>query len=340
MARRGTVLDEGFLEQELPVLRRAPLLAMVCTICLEPSLAHGEAYPNRHVTIINQTAAGSGPDVILRILGERLTGLWGQQVAVVNRQGAAGLVAAQEAAKAQPDGYTLYMPTSTAVVVLLATKPKLPVDFARDFVAVGLVGETPMAIAVSAKLGINSLAELIAAAKAKPGDLLYAANNRGSFPHLAGEYFSKRADIRMTFVPYSGAPAALHDVLGGRVPIIIESLAALSGTAQDGSIKVLGITSPTRLANFPDLPTVGETLPGFAVTAWFAMLAPSGTPESIVRKVAGDLQTVLSERATQRRFEALGVYPRLSSPSETADFIRREQQLWTPVIREAGLMTP
>ena len=320
-------------------MKYAALLTTVGAISLVPG-SEAQDYPSRHVTVINQTAAGSGPDVISRILGDRLGRKWGQQVVTLNRQGAAGLVAAQAAAAAQADGYTLYMPTSTALVILPEANRTMTVDFARDFVALGLVGETPMAIAVSVKLGMNTLAQLISAAKAKPGDMLYAANNRGSVPHLVGAYLSRQAGISLTFVPQSGAPSALNEVLGGRIPIIIESPSALSGAIQDGAIKVLAITSPERLLNFPDIPTVAETIPGFVITAWFALLAPAGTPEPIVRKVAADLQAVLGEREVQEKFQALGVYARSMSPAATKQFIRREREIWRPVIKEAGLAAP
>jgi tripartite-type tricarboxylate transporter receptor subunit TctC len=229
------------------------------------------------------------------------------------------------------------MPTSTAVVILPETNPRMTVDFQRDFVPIGLVGETPMAIAVSSRLGITSLAQLIAAAKAQPGELLYAGNNRGSVPHLAGAYLSQRAGIKLTFVPYAGASAALHDVLGGRVPIMIESVSALAGAVQDGSIKLLAVTSLSRLPSFPDVPTVAETIPGFAVSAWFALLAPAGTADTIIRRVASDLTAALGEETLRQRLEKLGVYARAMSPNETGLFMRREREDWKAVIKEAGL---
>jgi tripartite-type tricarboxylate transporter receptor subunit TctC len=141
----------------------------------------------------------------------------------------------------------------------------------------------------------------------------------------------------MTFVPYVGAPAALQDVLGGRVPIIVESVSALAGAVQDGSIRLLAVTSSGRLPAFPDVPTVAETIPGFLVSGWFAMLAPTGTPEEIVQKVAADLSIALGEPELRQKFEALGVYARTMSPADTALFMRREREHWKPVIREAGL---
>lgn len=316
------------------------LSTMASVLLIASGTAQAQQYPSRYVTIINQTAAGSGPDVILRILSERLSRSWGQQIAVLNRQGAAGLIAAQAAAAAPPDGYTLYMPTSTALVILPEANPRMSVDFARDFVPIGLVGETPMAIAVSPTLGINSLAELIATAKKRPGEMLYAANNRGSVPHLAGAYLSRQAGISLAFAPYPGAPAALNDVLGGRIPIIIESLSALAGAAEDGSIKLLAVTSPRRLANYPELPAVSETIPEFVVTAWFALMAPAGTPDGIVQKVSMDLRSVLNEAELRQKFETLGVYARILPPADTGQFIHREREVWKPIIREAGLSAP
>jgi tripartite-type tricarboxylate transporter receptor subunit TctC len=313
------------------------LCSAVAAICVAGSVAVAETYPSRYVSVIIQTAPGSGPDVIARIVADRLSQRWGQQVTILNRNGAAGLIAAQAAAAAQPDGYTLYLPTSTALVILPVTQPKMPVNFERDFAPIGLISESPMLIAVAPALGVNSLAELIALAKRRPGDILYAANNRGSFPHLAGEFFRSRAGIDLTFVPYPGAAAGLKDVMGGHISMIVEGPAALGAALQTGSIKGLAVTSVTRLRDFPDVPTVAETIPGFRIVAWFALMARAGTPAHIVHKISQDLQSVLKEPAVMERFAKLGVYPRLASPAETAEFIRSEQEALKPVIKDAGL---
>jgi tripartite-type tricarboxylate transporter receptor subunit TctC len=301
------------------------------------SIAAAETFPSRYVSVIIQTAPGSGPDVVARIIADRLAHRWSQQVVILNRNGAAGLVAAQAAAAAQPDGYTLYMPTSTALVILPVTQPKMPVNFEKDFVPIGLISESPMIIAVSPTLGANTLEEFIALAKQRPGQLLYAANNRGSFPHLAGEFFRSRAGIDLTFVPYPGAAAGLQDVLGGRVSAIIEGPSALGGAIRQGSLKALAVTSETRLREFPELPTAAETIPEFHVVAWLALMVRTGTPHEIVHKVAQDLRAILEEPALIEKFATLGVYPRPTSPAETAEFIRREQEAWKPIIKDAGL---
>jgi tripartite-type tricarboxylate transporter receptor subunit TctC len=314
----------------------------LCLVGFAVTLASGaaakeDAYPSRHVSIIIQTAPGSGPDVIARIVADRLTQSWRQQVAIINRNGAAGLVAAQAAASAPADGYTLYMPTSTALVILPETQPKLPLAFDRDFVPIGLVSQSPMIIAVPPTLGVETLGQFIALAKKRPGDITYAANNRGSFPHLAGEFFRHRAGIDLTFVPYPGAAAALRDVMGKTISMIIEGPAALSGALQGGAIKALGVTSTIRLPSLPEVPTVAETIPDFRVVAWLALMARTGTPSSIVQKVSLDLQAILTQSDVRDKFEALGVYPASKSPDEAAEFIRSEQRLWKPVIKEAGL---
>jgi tripartite-type tricarboxylate transporter receptor subunit TctC len=183
------------------------------------------------------------------------------------------------------------------------------------------------------------LPELIARAKERPGEILYTANTRGSLPHLAGELLRLRSGIDFTFVPYPGAPQGLQDVVGGRIPMIVNSLGALSGSLKGGSVKALAVTSSRRLPNMPDLPTVAETLPGYEATGWFVMVAPAGTPDDIVRKVRQDLRTALEQPELKQRLEALAVYTRTMAPAELDAYIRGEQELWKPVIRQIGLAT-
>ena len=206
----------------------------------------------------------------------------------------------------------------------------------RDFVRIGFIGEQPMVFAVAPALGINSLPELIARAKAKPGEILYAANLRGSLPHLSVELLRRRTGIDLTFVPYPGAAGGLQDIMGGRISMIAESLPPLAGAIQSGVIKPLAIASEKRLPNFPDLPTVAESSPRFAAMGWFVLLAPAGMPDAIVRKVNRDLAKVLEQPDFQKRFQDLGTFVRPLSPMETTEFIRSEQQLWRPLVRQLG----
>lgn len=322
-----------------------PQVAMRCLVCLAALVCTGTAtpaqandYPARPVSIITQTPAGSGPDVIARIVADRLAQLWGQPVTIVSRPGAAGLLATQVAAAARADGYTLFMPTVSGMVISPEIQPKFPIDFEKAFAPVGIVGETPMTIAVASVLGVSSLPELIALAKKRPGEIMFAGNNRGAFPHLTGELLKSRAEIDLRFIPYPGAAAALRDALGGRISVMIESPSAIPGAFQAGSeLKAVAVTAPKRLSTFPDVPTVSETLPGFVAVGWFALLTPAGTPDEVVGKVSRDLNAVFRQPAVIRRFEELGALVRPMSRHETAQFIRRERDMWRPVIKGAGL---
>ena len=259
---------------------------------------------------------------------------------VVNRPGGGGVIAAQAAAVAPSDGHTLYLPIASTFVVLPETQAKMPLDLARDLVPIGMLGEQPMVIAVNPALGINTLAELIARAKGRPGEILFGAA-RGTLPHLMGEMLRRRVGLDLTFIP-SPSARAMQDTIGGTIHVFIESMAGLSGPIQGGSLKALAVASSSRLPDFPDLPTVEEAVPGiggFEARGWFALMAPARTPDAIVQKVNRDLRTVLGEPEVKRKFAALGTYPRPMSPEETAAFIRSEQDLWRPVVKQLDLVS-
>src|SRR5262245_47905498 len=299
--------------------------------------AQADHYPEKPVTIIASLTAGSGPDVVARIVAERLAQTWGRQVLITNQAGAGGLVATRMAAAAAPDGYTLYMAASSAFTVLPEIQAKLPFNLDRDFMQIGFVSEQPMVVAATSSLAVESLTGLIGLARRRPGDILHSANTRGSLPHLTGELLRRRAGIDMTFVPYPGSPQALQDAMAGRVPVMVNGLSALSSAISSGSIKALAVASARRLPNLPDLPTVAETLPDFEANGWFVMLAPAGTPAPVADRVRNDLRTVLEQADVRARLQTLGVYTRSMSESELAAFIRKEQDLWRPVVRQVGL---
>ena len=299
--------------------------------------ARGETYPNRPIKLVTQGAAGSGPDVIGRIVTDHLGRLWGQQIVIINQPGAGGSAAARMAAAAAPDGYTLYMAATSTFLVMPEIFPSLPIDLDRDFVRIGLMGEQPMIFAVAPSLGVATLPELVALSKKRPGELLYAANARGTFPHLTVERLRKETGADLTFVPYPGATAGLQDLMGGRISMIVESIGALSGAMQGGSVKTLAVASNKRLPNFPDLPAAAETIPGLEAMGWFALLAPAGTPEPIVHQVNKDLLTVLELPELRKSFQDLGTFVRPMSPAETTQFIRNEQQVWRPIVRSLNL---
>jgi tripartite-type tricarboxylate transporter receptor subunit TctC len=299
--------------------------------------AQAQNWPSKPVKVIMATAAGSAPDVTARIVTDRLAQIWGQQILILNRPGAGGLIALQGLATAERDNHTLYMPSSSSLVVLPETNSKLPLDFERDLVPIGLIGESPFMIVAGTAVGVSTLPELIALAKNKPGELTYAGNFRGSLPNMTGEMFASQAGIKLTFVPYPGAPPALQDVIGGRVSLMVEGIGAFTGALQGNAVKPLAITSPSRLPNWPDLPTAAETLPGYQSRGWTALLAPSGMPDDVVRKVNADLRTVLDIPEVRSRLETSATYVRHLSPAETRTYIRAEQQAWRPVVKQFGV---
>ena len=321
-------------------LHRRQFLHLAAGVAAFPAVARKERaqaqdYPARPVRIITHSAAGGAPDALLRIVADRLSQKWGKQVVVLNRPGAGGAVAARAAAAATADGYTLYMPASSAFVTLPGLQANLPLELPRDFVPVGFVASQPFLLSVVSSLGVKTLPQFIALAKQKPGEFSYAATGRGTLTHLTGEALQQRAGIKLNMVPYLGGTAqALSDVSSGRVAMVIDGYLALAGALQAGSIRALAIGSTKRLSDFPDLPTTGEALPGFSPIAWLAFVAPVGTPYSIVHKVSDDLREAVLDPATRTKLETTGNYPNPMSPSELLAFIKAEQTTWKPVLEE------
>jgi tripartite-type tricarboxylate transporter receptor subunit TctC len=313
--------------------RRTALQLGLLTLALNSRAIAGRPYPSKPVKIISQAPAGNGPDVIARIAADRLSRLWGQQTLVINRPGAGGLLAAQAAVSAEPDGYTLYQAITSSMLILPVTQ-SLPFDMQRDFVPIGLMGEQPFLVAVAPALGVSTLEELIALAKRQPGKILAASATRGSMPHLAAELFCARAGIDITLVPHPSTTQGVQEVMGGRISVIFESLAGLKGFVDDGSVRPLAVTSLTRLRNLPDVPTVAERVPDYAASGWFALMAPLHTPDAIVQMINHDLAAVLAEPELKQKFENLGTYARPLSSAETAEFIRAEQTIWQPLARK------
>src|SRR5712691_3661395 len=306
------------------------LLAISATAALP---ARAQDYPTRPVKIITDSGPGSAVDVILRIIADRLTEVWGQQVLAVNQPGGGGAIATRIAAGAAPDGYTLFIPALSTFVAPPGAAANLPIEVPRDFAPVGFLGGGPMFITAAPALGVTTLAQLIALAKQRPGEIAYGTNGRGRLTHLTGELLQSRTGIELLMVPYSGGTAqVLNDVMGGRIPLVIEAYSGIAGAIQNGTVTPLAVASPERLPSFPDLPTAAETMPGFAASGWQAMVAPVGTPEGIVRKVSDDLSRELRDPEIRNRLATLGRYERLMSPSETTAFIHAEQQMWKPVL--------
>jgi tripartite-type tricarboxylate transporter receptor subunit TctC len=298
--------------------------------------ARAQSFPSGPVKIVTSVGPGSSPDVCARVLADYLTRLWGQQVIVLNQPGGAGAVAIKAVAPAAPDGHTLYMSLATNFIALPELQTNFPVDVLRDFVPVGYVGDHPMVIAAGRELGVTTLPELIALAKKRKGELNIASGNRGSILHLTGEWLRTAAGIEVTLVHYPNSPPAITDILGGRVHAMIDAVAAMRGAIEGGQLKALAVATKTRLPNFPNLPTVAETIPGFEAGGWLALMAPPGTPAPLARKISDDLRGVLAQPEFQKRYEDLGTYIRPTTPEELVTFIREQQRIWGLVIAETA----
>jgi tripartite-type tricarboxylate transporter receptor subunit TctC len=300
------------------------------------SVAHAQAgtYPDKPVTIISDAGAGASPDVAMRIVADGLGKMWGQNAVVVNHPGANGSIAARAASEATGDGYTLYSPALSTFVALPTVAPNLPVKLPRDFLAIGFIAEQPMFLAVDPASGITTLPQLVDRAKKAPGTLSIAVSGVGRMTHLTGLLLQQKAAIKLIPVPYTGGPsAALADVAGGRVTMIIEGYPGIIGAVNAGQVKLIAVASPQRLPEFPDLPTVAETIPGFAAAGWLILAAPVGTPAPIISKVSADVAKVVGDPAVKKKLSATGSYTHAMTQDETQAFVAKQQETWLPVLQ-------
>jgi tripartite-type tricarboxylate transporter receptor subunit TctC len=320
------------------------LFGIICLLMLPlaVSVAHAQAgkYPDRPVTIISDAAAGSAPDAVARFVADGLGKIWGQQVIVVNHPGANGSIGAHAASEAAADGYTLYHPTLSTFVALPTVAPNLPVKVPRDFLPIGFSADQPMFIGVSPTLGVTTLPQLVALAKKDPDKISIAQTGVGRLTHLTGELLQQRAEIKLVSVPYTHGPAsAIGDVADGRVSTIIEGYSGIVGAVKAGQVKLIAVASPQRLLEFPDLPTVAETIPGFAASGWQALLAPLGTPAPIISKVSADMTKVVNDPDFKTKLATFGNYPHAMTPDEVTAFIAKEQEKWAPVVQKIAQQT-
>src|SRR5215469_1455353 len=303
-----------------------------CALALAGA-AQAQGFPTKPVAIICDAPAGSTPDVDTRFMAEGLGKIWGQQVITANHPGAGGSIGARAAAEAAPDGYTLYMPSLATFIAQPGAAPNLPLQLPRDFTAIGFTAANPMFFAVSPSLGITTLPELIALARKRPGEISYATTGIGRVTHLTGELLQMRADIKLLLVPYTGGPArAISDVTNGRVDFIIEGYSGIAGAIKSGLLKPIAVAAAERLSDFPDVPTVAETIADFAASGWQVMVAPVGTPDAIIQKVSVDLRKVVDDPEIKQKLGRLGSYTNHMTPAEALAYVQGEQATWRPVL--------
>jgi tripartite-type tricarboxylate transporter receptor subunit TctC len=299
--------------------------------------ANAQDFPSKPVKFVTGAAAGSSGDILARVLGEHLSSVWKQQVVVENRPGAGGAISSQATLASPPDGHTVFIAAGSYVTITPATTANLPYDVDKDFTPLAFVAEIPLVIAARSGAPFKTLAELVAYAKANPGKVNYAANTPGTFPNLATEYFSEKAGIKMTFVPYKGSAAALQDILGGRLELAVEGIGPYAAAIKAGQLVPLAVTSDRRDPTLPNVPAVAETLPGYSAVGFYAALAHAKTPDALSAKLSTDLRTALAQPAIAKRYAEMGMYVKPMSREEVTAFIRKEREIWAGVVKRTGV---
>jgi tripartite-type tricarboxylate transporter receptor subunit TctC len=318
-------------------LQRRHFLALATGAVALPTLqriARAADYPTRPVHLIVGFPAGSGPDIIARLAGQALSTRIGQEVVVDDRPGAGGNIGTEAAARASPDGYTLFLAVS-ANAINASLYSNLNFDFGRDLIPVGMIAMTPFVIAVNPSFPPKTLAELIAFAKANPGTVNMATSGVGSGSHVSGELFQMMAGIKLVHVPYRGN--YIPDLLGGQVPLAVSPMPQVIELVKDGRLRALGVTPATRSQMLPDVPSIGEVVTGYDASGWFGICAPKGTPGDVIAKLNAAITAGIADAKIRERLVALGAEPRAMTPDELGKFIAGEIAKWRKVIEFAAI---
>ena len=309
---------------------------MLCAASLE-HIAVAQSYPTKPVRLITPSSPGSGVDIVARFVGQKLSETTGQQFIVDNRAGAGANLGAEIAAKSAPDGYSLFLGTP-AHAINPSLYRRLAYDFVRDFAPVSQLTNGYYVLVVNPALPAKSVKELIALAKAKPGQINFASAGTGNATHLAGELFKSLAQVNIVHVPYKGTGPALTDVIGGQVQSMFSNLTAAMPHIKSGKLRALAVTGERRAQSAPDIPTVIESgVKGYSVTSWYGLLAPVGTPQAIIDKLNAETVKVMRLPDMKERLSSEGAEPSPSTPAEFAVFIKTEISKWEKVIKSAGL---
>jgi tripartite-type tricarboxylate transporter receptor subunit TctC len=301
-----------------------------------PAFAQSPAWPTRFVRLVVPFTPGGGIDSIGRILGARLSEMWGQQVVVENKPGAGGNIASEFVARAAPDGYTMYI-TAGGLAVNKFLFASINYDPVADFAPVTLICLFPNLVVVPVDSPLKSIADLVAAAKGNPGKVNFASPGYGSSPHMSGELFKYMAKVDITHVPYRGASPAYTDVIAGRVDLMFSVMASGLPLVQSGKLRALGVTTAKRVAVAPDVPPIAEVVPGYDTSSWFAFVVPAKTPPEIVRKMNADTVAALAEPPIKAKLDQLGVITIGSTPEALGAHLKAEMDKWGPVIKAAGI---
>ena len=318
-------------------MRTNKFLIMAGLLCAAPGVL-AQNYPAKAVRIIVPFAAGGAADTVTRVLSQKLTEIWNQQVIVDVRAGAGGNIGGELAAKAAPDGYTLFMTSGSIVTANQHIYKKMPFDPAKDLVAITNVASGPQVLVVTSTFPPKNVKEFIALAKARPGEITFGSAGFGTQTHLAAENFIFTTHIDVVHIPYKGEAPALIDVIAGQVQFATPNMAAALNFIQQGKLRALGVTSKQRSPQLPNVPAIAETLPGFENIGWFGLMVATGTPREIIDKIHRDAVKALESPDVKSRYDGLGMAPVGNSQAEFAKAIREETDRWARIVRERKLV--
>ena len=312
------------------------LFAMLPTAALSADAP--EAWPTKRITYVVPFAPGGNTDTLARIISEKLTGTLGQPVIVDNKPGAGGNIGSDFVAKAKPDGYTILGGTISSHAINSSIYPKMPYDATKDFEPITLIASSPLVLAVPANSPYKTAKDLLAAAKAKPGDLTFASAGTGTSPHLAGELLKPVAHVDVTHVPYKGSGPAVTDLIAGHVQFMFDTALIVGPHIKAGKLRPLAVTSSKRVKTLPDVPTLVEAgVPGYEIGSWQAIFAPAGTPKPIVQKLNTSIVGVLKMPDVQERLAGLGMDTVAGTPDELGQFQKAEVVKWSKIVKEANI---
>jgi tripartite-type tricarboxylate transporter receptor subunit TctC len=322
----------------MKLTRRQAMLGVggLAVLAGRPALAQG-AYPSRNIRMIVPYPPGGTTDLLGRLIADQIKAGLNAVVVVENKPGAGTTLGAEQVARSEPDGYTLLMATSTTLAINKTLYKKLPYDPIKDFAPIALVAGVPFALIINPGLPSKNLAEFIAYAKANPG-LAYGSAGNGSPQHLGAEMLKSAANIDIRHVPYRGSVPAMLDVIAGHIPFMVVDLQPALQQIKEGKVRVLGVTTPKRVAAAPDIPTIAESgLPGYELVAWQGVVAPAGTPRPVVDTLAAQIAKLLSDPATRERFAAIAIEPLPgSTPDSFAAYIKTEVDRWADIVKKSG----
>ncbi len=317
-------------------MARTYFLTLSC-LALAAFPAAAQSYPERPVRLVIPYPAGGPVDIVGRVTAQKLSEQLSTQFVVDNRAGANGNIAGDIVARASPDGYTLLMGANGNIAVNPALYRKMPLDPARDLAPISLVATAALLLVVHPALPAKSVPDLVAIAKSRPGEINFASSGTGSTAHLCAELFKSMTAIDIVHVPYKGAAPALSDVIGGQVQMLITGVSGALPHARSGKLRALGVTSPKRLIAAPEIPAIGESVPGYVVQTWYGLFAPAATPGAIVKRLHTATVTSMSSKDVQDRMTALGAEAATNSPAAFAALVKEEIAKWNKVVRSAGI---